>query len=160
VIKRDGCCRFPGCERRRFVDAHHIRHWTPHEGPTQLDNLLTLCRHHHRLVHEGGWSIRGKPDEAMEFIRPDGRTYEPLRPRLRDEIRERILGARRDGVPSAIELCLRAAREAGHEPGAMGVARRSAGCAPAPAHRRQWHRWSRGPNEGGRQSPPIDWRSG
>ncbi|MGH2699376.1 MAG: DUF222 domain-containing protein [Actinomycetota bacterium] len=43
VKKRDGCCRFPGCDRRRFVHTHHIRHWTPHEGPTQMDNLLTLC---------------------------------------------------------------------------------------------------------------------
>ena len=24
---RDGGCRFPGCTRYRFVDAHHIRHW-------------------------------------------------------------------------------------------------------------------------------------
>ena len=24
---RDGGCRFPGCDRSRFVHAHHIRHW-------------------------------------------------------------------------------------------------------------------------------------
>jgi hypothetical protein len=111
VKKRDGCCRFPGCERRRFLHTHHLRHWTPDEGPTQLDNLLMLCTHHHRLVHEGGWSIRGAPHENLVFVRPDGRAYDPVRPRLRDDIRERILGPRKSGVPSAMELCLKEARE-------------------------------------------------
>jgi hypothetical protein len=65
------------------------------------------------LVHEDGWNIRGKPDEAIVFVTPDGRDYEELRPRLRDDIRERILGPRErslSGVPSALDLCLGAAR--------------------------------------------------
>lgn len=58
---RDGGCRFPGCPRPpRYTDAHHITPWT-HGGATDLDNALLLCRHHHRLVHEGGWTI-GPPD--------------------------------------------------------------------------------------------------
>jgi hypothetical protein len=68
-----------------------------------------LCTHHHRLVHEGGWSIRGAPDENLVFVRPDGRDYEVLRPSLRDDIRERFLGAHQAGVPSALDLCLDAA---------------------------------------------------
>jgi hypothetical protein len=113
VVKRDGFCRFPGCERRRHLHTHHIRHWTPHKGPTELDNLLMLCTHHHRLVHEGGWDIRGKPDRELVFVRPDGRDHEVVRPRLRDDIRERILGPRQpsfSGVPSAMDLCLQTAR--------------------------------------------------
>jgi len=51
---RDGGCRFPGCTRDRFVDGHHIVHWAD-GGETSLDNLILLCRHHHRLVHEGGF---------------------------------------------------------------------------------------------------------
>ena len=111
VVKRDGFC-FPGCERRRHLHTHHIQHWTPHRGPTELDNLVLLCTHHHRLVHEGGWDIRGRPDDEMVFVRPDGRDHEVARPRLRDDIRERILGPREpsvSGVPSAMDLCLRAA---------------------------------------------------
>ena len=50
----DGGCRFPGCTRNRFVDGHHIVHWAD-GGETRLDNLILLCRHHHRLVHEGGF---------------------------------------------------------------------------------------------------------
>jgi hypothetical protein len=55
--ERDRGCRFPGCERTRFVDAHHVHHWA-HGGETSLDNLVLLCRHHHRLVHEGGVSVQ------------------------------------------------------------------------------------------------------
>jgi Domain of unknown function (DUF222)/HNH endonuclease len=53
---RDRGCQFPGCENRRFLDGHHIHHWAQ-GGATTLDNLVLLCRHHHRLVHEGGWSV-------------------------------------------------------------------------------------------------------
>ena len=67
-----------------------------------------LCTFHHKLVHEGCWDIRGKPDGDIVFIRPDGRDFVPLRPRLRDDIRERILWPSRTGVPSAMELCVNA----------------------------------------------------
>jgi Domain of unknown function (DUF222)/HNH endonuclease len=53
---RDRGCRFPGCQNHRFVDAHHIRHWA-RGGETNLENLVLLCRRHHRLVHEGGYRI-------------------------------------------------------------------------------------------------------
>jgi len=52
---RDGGCRFPGCTNNRFVDGHHIKHWAD-GGKTSLDNLVLLCRHHHHLVHEGGFA--------------------------------------------------------------------------------------------------------
>jgi Domain of unknown function (DUF222)/HNH endonuclease len=69
---RDGGCRFPGCGSRRFVDAHHIEHWA-HGGATELANLVQLCGHHHRLVHEGGYQITGRPGGGLVFRRPDGR---------------------------------------------------------------------------------------
>ena len=53
---RDGGCRFPGCCESRFVDAHHIRHWCE-GGDTSLDNLVLLCRYHHRLLHQDVFSI-------------------------------------------------------------------------------------------------------
>jgi HNH endonuclease len=49
---RDGGFRFPGCTHKRFVDAHHIHHWA-HGGETKPSNLVSLCRFHHRMVHEG-----------------------------------------------------------------------------------------------------------
>jgi hypothetical protein len=72
---RDGGCRFPGCSHRRFVDAHHIRHWAD-GGDTSIDNLLTLCRRHHRLVHEGGFGVERTTDGHIRFSRPDGRVIE------------------------------------------------------------------------------------
>ena len=35
---------------------------------TALDNLLLLCRHHHRLVHEEGWSVRLVGARALEAL--------------------------------------------------------------------------------------------
>jgi len=63
---RDRGCRFPGCDNRRFVDAHHIRHWA-RGGETKLDNLVLLCRRHHRFVHEGGYSVIELADGSVAF---------------------------------------------------------------------------------------------
>ncbi|HEY1633916.1 MAG TPA: DUF222 domain-containing protein, partial [Acidimicrobiales bacterium] len=52
--RRDGGCRFPGCQRTRWLHAHHLRHWAQ-GGSTDPDNLVMLCGYHHRLLHEGGW---------------------------------------------------------------------------------------------------------
>ena len=69
--QRDRGCRFPGCSCTRFVDAHHIEHWAD-GGETRMDNLVLLCRHHHRLVHEGGFGVTSNDSGQVEFTRPDG----------------------------------------------------------------------------------------
>jgi hypothetical protein len=69
--RRDHGCRFPGCERQRFVDAHHIEHWM-RGGETSLDNLVLLCRRHHRLVHEGGYGVERLPQGKLRFLDPYG----------------------------------------------------------------------------------------
>jgi len=71
---RDQRCRFPGCTASR-CDAHHIEHWAD-GGATALDNLVLVCRRHHRLVHEGGWDVALTAGETT-FIRPDGRPLVP-----------------------------------------------------------------------------------
>ncbi len=68
----EGHCQFPGCENRRWVDAHHIVHWA-RGGQTKLDNLVLLCSRHHRLVHEGGFAVARAADGSLVFRRPDGR---------------------------------------------------------------------------------------
>lgn len=71
VKRRDHGCRFPGCDRTRWVHIHHLVHWA-HGGPTDLDNLITLCDYHHRMVHECGWTISGGPGGDVVFVRPVG----------------------------------------------------------------------------------------
>ncbi|MEQ1580977.1 MAG: DUF222 domain-containing protein [Steroidobacteraceae bacterium] len=76
---RDKGCRFPGCTNTRFVDAHHIHHWAD-GGETKQSNLLSLCRFHHRLVHEVGIAIERLHDGAVRFVRPEGQCFESRPP--------------------------------------------------------------------------------
>jgi hypothetical protein len=65
LVLRDQGCRFPGCDRPpAWTDGHHIIHWAD-GGPTELDNLVSLCRRHHRRVHEEGWRIHVAEDSAV-----------------------------------------------------------------------------------------------
>jgi hypothetical protein len=77
-----GVCRFPGCERKRWLHAHHLVHWAD-GGGTDLDNLVLLCHAHHRLIHEGGWRTSGHPAYDLRFHDPGGR---PLRIRALPEM--------------------------------------------------------------------------
>jgi hypothetical protein len=77
---RDRVCRFPGCTQRRFLHAHHIDHWAQ-GGRTDLSNLIHVCFHHHRLLHEGGYSIERGAGGALRFRRPDGKVISTAPPR-------------------------------------------------------------------------------
>jgi hypothetical protein len=72
---RDGGCRFPGCTHHLWTDAHHIVHWSK-GGETKASNLLLLCDFHHRLVHEGRFSLQGDA-HAPEFRDRGGRRLDP-----------------------------------------------------------------------------------
>jgi hypothetical protein len=72
LIRRDDHCRFPGCDRPpEWTDAHHLEHWL-RAGDTNLENLVLLCRRHHVLCHEGGWTLRRGPDgtTSAERLQP------------------------------------------------------------------------------------------
>jgi len=69
---RDNGCRYPGCDRpHEWTDGHHIIHWL-HGGPTDLDNLVSLCRRHHTQLHEGTYAIRAGPGNTLTFTLPNG----------------------------------------------------------------------------------------
>jgi hypothetical protein len=69
LIARDRGCAMPGCTlRARWCDAHHLRAWLD-GGATDINNLVLLCRRHHRLIEHSAWEVRiinGVP----EFLPP------------------------------------------------------------------------------------------
>jgi hypothetical protein len=71
VLTRDGGCRWPGCTRRRYVDVHHVV-FVSNGGRTRLTNLATLCRAHHRLVHEGGYHLEMDAHARVTVTTPNG----------------------------------------------------------------------------------------
>jgi hypothetical protein len=79
VLARDGGCRFPGCTQRRFVDVHHVVYWSE-GGATVPSNLTSLCRAHHRLVHEGGFRLAMSPDGRVQVWGPHGAEVMPAPP--------------------------------------------------------------------------------
>ena len=55
-----------------WVDAHHIHHWAD-GGATHINNLVLQCRHHHRLVHEGGFGLARIAASEFRFTDPAGK---------------------------------------------------------------------------------------
>ena len=90
VHLRDRGCTFPGCDRPpRVCEAHHLVPWVE-GGPTALENLALLCRHHHALVEPdprsapgARWEARMGADGVPEFLPParavNGGARHPLR---------------------------------------------------------------------------------
>lgn len=95
MTERDGGCRFPGCARSRWTHGHHLVHWA-NGGPTNLDNLVTLCGFHHRLIHAKGWKIVGNPGGDLVFQNQWGNVHQPIRAAWDSGHIERLL----DGIGS------------------------------------------------------------
>jgi Domain of unknown function (DUF222)/HNH endonuclease len=74
---RDGGCVADGCDRPApWTDAHHLTHWLA-GGATSLDNLVLLCRVHHRAVHDGGWQLHRDPGSGRLILTPPARHLIP-----------------------------------------------------------------------------------
>ena len=72
---RNPTCAVPGCGATRGLHAHHLRHWED-GGETELNNLVLLCPHHHRLHHRGLITITG-PAGRLVVTDIDGRELRP-----------------------------------------------------------------------------------
>lgn len=64
-------CRFPGCTRRRKLQAHHVVYWSQ-GGGTDAQNLVLLCSRHHTLVHQLGFQLTLRPDRRLDVRTADG----------------------------------------------------------------------------------------
>jgi hypothetical protein len=73
IAARDGCCRYPGCDRPvKWTDAHHIHYWR-RGGRTDFENLILLCSRHHHHVHQQNITIELLPNGEAFFITFDGK---------------------------------------------------------------------------------------
>ena len=85
VAARDHSCRFPWCGREGRFDVDHSQPYQcddpdrpgsgPPPGQTSTDNLARLCRFHHRVKTHSTWHYERRPDGALLWTSPLGRTY-------------------------------------------------------------------------------------
>ena len=72
IIARDRTCRFPGCNQTYATSQiHHVQYWE-HGGLTNLDNLVMLCWHHHKKIHEEHIAIK-RYEHGWQFVTRHGR---------------------------------------------------------------------------------------
>jgi hypothetical protein len=58
-----GGCAVPGCDRPpSWTEAHHIDEYSK-GGRTDLADGILLCRHHHMMLHNKGWTIWRRGNE-------------------------------------------------------------------------------------------------
>jgi uncharacterized protein DUF222 len=61
-------CAVAGCHRPfAWCEIHHHRLTWSRGGPTDLDNALPLCGHHHRRAHDTHLDLRRRPDGEWAF---------------------------------------------------------------------------------------------
>jgi hypothetical protein len=58
-------CAIPRCRvPAHRCELHHLREWE-HGGPTDLDNLVPICPHHHDRIHADGWTLHLADDRSL-----------------------------------------------------------------------------------------------
>jgi len=75
ILHRDNnTCRADGCNSRNRLQTHHITPWSE-GGPTDPDNLITLCwYHHHIIIHQQGFEPYHHPKHGrIRFHKPGPR---------------------------------------------------------------------------------------
>jgi hypothetical protein len=68
-----GGCAVDGCTRPpSWCEAHHVDHFVRDHGDTNVDRGILLCRHHHLMIHNNGWTITtpGHPSEGGWVMHP------------------------------------------------------------------------------------------
>ena len=58
IAVRDGGCFECGAPMHRY-ELHHIKEWHRHRGRTDVDNLVAVCRQHHKWLETNNLALRG-----------------------------------------------------------------------------------------------------
>ena len=61
VAVRDGGCFECGAAMHR-CELHHMREWRRDGGPTDIDNLVAVCRRHHKWLETSNLEVQRTPD--------------------------------------------------------------------------------------------------
>lgn len=78
IAARDGGCVWPGCASPPAAgDVHHVRFWS-HDGPTDIDNGVLLCQHHHTWLHTHR-DREIQMHQGLPYLVPTGQTGPPAR---------------------------------------------------------------------------------
>lgn len=119
VLARDRCrCR--GCNCRLRLDHHHILKWSE-GGPTEIGNLLILCRKCHALVHADLLVIKEDAQRGWMLLDRQGRDIHGPEVQLKELLAELDQEVMRLRLP---------------EPTAPGGSEPGTACQPAPPHGR------------------------
>lgn len=119
LCHRDGGCAFPGCSAPSdWCEAHHAIPYDPdhQRGPTDMANLVLLCRFHHHRVHEGGFTLILGPDGAVEVRRPDGAPLTPCLARRRSFEPDKLVALARERLRASITEARADRGEGDHPP--------------------------------------------
>ena len=66
---RDRRCRAEGCTiPATWTEAHHLKPWSQ-GGPTNLDNGISLCSHHHHTIHDNRYQTERLTNGDIRFHR-------------------------------------------------------------------------------------------
>jgi hypothetical protein len=63
-----------GCRSARNLDLHHIE-FQRDGGSHEIFNLTTTCTGHHKQLHDGALTIRGRAPDALEFTWRESAAY-------------------------------------------------------------------------------------
>jgi Domain of unknown function (DUF222) len=71
LMMRDGGCRWPGCDiPAAWCEVDHLIPVTE-GGPSDLDNEVLWCSHHHHVKHRSGVTVLGDAHH-LHLLMPDG----------------------------------------------------------------------------------------
>lgn len=71
LMVRDQGCVLCG-KSPRWCEAHHVVPWQGSgRGPTDIDNLVLICSHHHHLIHDHRWRLKRLEDGTWTVSAPE-----------------------------------------------------------------------------------------